>query len=289
MDKAAVIDIGSNTLRYAEGHLACGTIRLTTKKLIRTTRLASGQQESGMLSTKPMEDSIRALLEFKDIAKEKDLPIFCYATSAVREAGNRERFLGEVFEKTGINIEVLSGDEEARLAYLGATGGSGGLIDIGGGSTQIVNDKSSVSVPIGCVRGRDIILGQGDFKRQRALLEAELSKKLLPLTLPISDEYTGVGGTITTLCALHIGLTEYDGALVHGTKLTLESIEELIRLLSESDEYRIKHPLLKQRHDVILPGAVIIAYELRLLNKEHITVSDADGMEGYLLHKLSSL
>ncbi|MBQ3552176.1 MAG: hypothetical protein IJA35_03330 [Clostridia bacterium] len=289
MDKAAVIDIGSNTLRYAEGRLCLNGLKLTTKKLIRMTRLASGQQESGMLSNKPMQDSMQALLEFKDMAKEKDLPIFCYATSAVREAKNREQFLSEVFQKTGINIDVLSGDEEARLAYLGATGGRGGLIDIGGGSTQIVNDKGSISVPIGCVRGREIMLDQGDFDHQRALLEAELSKKLLPFTLPISDEYTGVGGTITTLCALHIGLTEYDGALVHGTKLTLKRIEEFIRLLSENCEYRINHPLLKQRHDVILPGAIIIAYELRLLNKDHITVSDADGMEGYLLHKLAAL
>ena len=97
------------------------------------------------------------------------------------------------------------------------------------------------------------------------------------------DTWTGVGGSITTIGALSAGLTEYDSSIVNNAVLTKQSVETMIYDLEAMGERREAHPLLAQRHDVILYGAVILAFLIDLLDINSIVVSDRDGMEGYLM------
>ncbi len=282
--KAAIVDIGSNSLRYMEGVCDKGAVRSNMKLLV-TTRLAEGLVSTGRLKHENMLNSIEVLSEFKDRASKNGLPVYAYATSAVRDAENGCEFIALARSSTGLDIDLLSGEREAEYSYIGATGGRGGLIEIGGGSFQIAAGPYRASYPMGCVRAKDFVLAESavrNFSTQRRALELKLyeladrpSKKV--------DTWTGVGGSITTLGALSAGLTEYDSNIVNNAVLTKESVEAMISGLEAMGECRAAHPLLAQRHDVILYGAVILAFLIHLLDINSINVSDRDGMEGYLM------
>lgn len=130
--KIAVIDIGSNSIRYMEAERTAQGFGFSDKTVF-TTRLASGLITSGKLAEKQMKNSIDVLETLSRHAAANGLPCYCYATSAVRDASNQAAFISDVKEKTGLTIEVLSGDDEAAYARIGAGQTNGGLIDIGGG------------------------------------------------------------------------------------------------------------------------------------------------------------
>ncbi len=281
----AVIDIGSNSIRYMpEG----GENPLTV-----TTRLGSGLAATGRLSGETMERSVRVIAAMADNARHAGLTPVAYATSAVRDAENRDEFLQKVRSASRVTPDVLSGEREAEYAFRAATGGRGGLIDIGGASMQLVTASFRRSYPVGCVRGRDIALsktGAADcddgFPAQRDAIGEYIDRltseeNALPpagTLLPCR----GVGGSITTLGALAQGLDVYDKRFVHGKKLTRETLEELIGVLLLLGKRRKFHPLLKVRHDVILYGAAILAKAMDLTGVGELTVSTRDGLEGYL-------
>ena len=152
-DSAAVIDIGSNSIRYAAGR--------NGKKLVITTRLGSGLAQTGRLDEERMEKSISVISALASNARHSGYIPFAYATSAVRDASNKAEFVNRLKQKCGITVDVLSGEREAQYAFEAACNSSDGcsaLIDIGGASMQIAEAKSKVSYPIGCVRGKDIAL-----------------------------------------------------------------------------------------------------------------------------------
>ncbi len=281
--KAAIVDIGSNSLRYMEGVCDEGAVRSDIKLLV-TTRLAEGLARTGRLKHENMLNSIEVLTEFKDRASKNGLQVYAYATSAVRDAENGCEFIGLARDSTGIDIDLLSGEREAEYSYIGATGGHGGLIDIGGGSFQIAAGPYRASYPMGCVRAKDFVRAETadhSFLPQRRALELKLHE-LADRPPQKVDTWTGVGGSITTIGALSAGLTEYDSDIVNNTVLTKQSVETMISSLEAMGECRAAHPLLAQRHDVILYGAVILAFLIDLLDINSVNVSDRDGMEGYL-------
>lgn len=152
-DPVAVIDIGSNSIRYAAGR--------NGKKLVITTRLGSGLAQTGRLDEERMEKSISVISALASNARHSGYIPFAYATSAVRDASNKAEFVNRLKQKCGITVDVLSGEREAQYAFEAACNSSDGcsaLIDIGGASMQIAEAKSKVSYPIGCVRGKDIAL-----------------------------------------------------------------------------------------------------------------------------------
>lgn len=280
----AVIDIGSNSIRYM-------TEDDGGKKLTVTTRLGSGLASTGRLDKERMAHSVRVISAMADNARHAGYTPVAYATSAVRDCSNQKEFLDRVFKASRVMPDVLSGEREAKYAYMAATGGKGGLIDIGGASMQLVSAFFARSYPIGCVRARDIaqsLTGTAscdqDFPRQREALcrhIESLTLEALPETADMRP-LIGVGGTITTLGALSQCLTSYNKDRVHGAKLTVASLESLIEFLLSLGENRRKHPLLVRRHDVILYGAAILSKALGLLNINELTVSTRDGLEGYL-------
>ena len=150
----AVIDIGSNSVRLMIAGAENGRVCRISKNL-RTTRLAKGIDATGCLAQDRMKDTVEAIDAFYRSAKALDVPIIAYATSAVRDAGNRDEFVSMVKRETSVSVRVLSGEEEGAFAFSAVTRGAGTVFDIGGGSFQIVTEEHALSVPCGCVRAKE--------------------------------------------------------------------------------------------------------------------------------------
>ncbi|MDR0841497.1 MAG: hypothetical protein LBN26_08985 [Christensenellaceae bacterium] len=285
MKQAAVLDIGSNSIRYACGGVSdAGRFTLEPKRLA-TTKLAEGLTQTGLLGQAPIARTLEAIRGFAADATARGLPVFAYATSAVRDSANREELLSPV-RALGIAVEVLPGADEARYAMLGATGGKAGLIDIGGGSTQVLQGGFSASWPIGCVRAGEYAQGAPTLAALRERVYAACAVSLMRFPAP-GGEYVGVGGTITTLAALELGLRAYAPGRICEVTLSPTMLAARIESLYEMGaQARRAHPLLKDRYDTILPGACILEYVLKQARIALLPVSDRDGMEGYLMAKL---
>ena len=286
--RAAVIDIGSNSIRCALYAFDGESYSSSPKKLI-TTRLGEGLIESGALNERAMRDTLDAAATFAKEADECGIRVFAYATSAVRDASNGGEFVKTLAAATGASVDVLLGEREARYAYDGAVGDAGGgLIDIGGGSTQITTQSFCTSAPMGCVRARDLTKGAASLFELRTNIEDAL-ECMLKLPKLDEDRWTGVGGTITTLAALSLGMESYDPERIKDAVITPDSLEGLIEELDRMGEKRRHHPLLVKRHDVIICGAAILAYEMRVIGAKEIHAADSDGMEGYFMHIAKSI
>lgn len=272
----AVIDIGSNSVRLMLATIDNGRVRRISKTLC-TTRLAKGLDASGCLAADRMADTIGAIGRFDQTAKESGVPVIAYATSAVRDAKNRDAFVRDVFDQTGVNVRVLSGEEEGRYAFSAVTGGAGSVFDIGGGSFQIVTRERSQSFPCGCVRAKE----QCDASDPKTLAETLFrwidTRASVPESVP--KPVYGVGGTITTIGALIARQERFDPEHLCG--ITLGELERLLSQLSKiPEQLRMKMPLLSRRGDVILQGATILQYMMERTHTEQVIPSDRDGMEG---------
>jgi len=272
----AVIDIGSNSVRLMLASHENGRVCSLSKEL-QTTRLAQGIDFTHRLAAERIADSIRVIGYYASKAAASGVPVIAYATSAVRDAENRDDFLDRVLKRTGVRIRVLSGEEEGNYAFFAVTGGSGTVFDIGGGSFQIVTKNRSQSFPCGCVRAK-------------AYCDASDPKMLEASLFPWMDERTdvpesvetpvyGVGGTISSIGAILAGQTVYDRSkLAPISRARLGTLLNVLCAIPE--EERVRHPLLKERGDVILQGAMILKYIMSRTNTECVIPSDRDGMEG---------
>lgn len=285
--KYAIIDIGSNSIRYGEENGG-----MIPDKLVFTTRLGSGLASTGRLADDTAEKSIEVIKSLSDKARESGFVARAYATSAVRDAENGAEFKARVEAECGVPVEILSGEQEARCAFNAAVASDGrydAMLDIGGASMQIVTAHHSESFRAGCVRCGDIArerTGAADSDEmpdaQRAAVEEYMDSVVRIPELHIS-RLVGVGGTITTLAALRAGLTVFSREAVENVVLTSDDVDALIgKLVKMGDESRAAHPLLKERHDVILYGAYILSRAMKKLGVTEIGVSCTDGMEGYL-------
>ena len=212
-----------------------------------------------------------------------------FATAAVRSSKNGADFVARVKALTGIDVDVLSGEEEAACGILGALRGrDGGIIDLGGASTEITLQQGgktlySKSVNIGTVRLFDMA-GQ-----DRSALQAAIDNSLNgygSLSLDGKDIY-GIGGTATSLAALYYELEKYDPKVVEGTVLTREWLcAEAEKLLSLTvEERRALRGMEPRRADVIAGGCLLMYSILNRFNADRITVSESDNLEGYVLFK----
>lgn len=280
----AILDIGSNSVRFA--FLTRGDDGAFFvpggRKDICTTRLGKGLDKTGYLSREAMEATLIACRRFCDRAEAAGSPVFAYATSAVRDAQNRQELL-DVLKDVCPDMQVflLSGEEEGRLAYAGAMGGQAGtLLDIGGGSAQAVTPHWAVSFPTGCVRAQDLC-PEDALPRMRDVIYTWLNDRVT-LPGPASAPFVGVGGTITTLGALLLQQSRYDGSQLSTLRLTPELLNALlVRLSALGDERRSQMPLLVRRHDVILQGGLILSWFMEALHIKSLTPTDRGGMEGF--------
>jgi exopolyphosphatase/guanosine-5'-triphosphate,3'-diphosphate pyrophosphatase len=255
------------------------------------TRLLEGLKD-GALDARSMErtlDAIRALSDEARALGAKEISGF--GTSAMRDGYKNSRSLIERAAEMGVTVRVLPGEEEARLAYLGAApGGSAGVIDIGGGSTEFMTGRdgkvlAAASAQMGAVRLKEISGGGTDrdalFAMARAALEPSAREAL---RFPPEDGWVAVGGTFTALAAMELGLTRYEGEKVQGFRLTAEAARNwLTRLTAMSQAERLQIPgLIPERADIIPYGAAIAAACFDLIEKPFVSISDRDNLLGYL-------
>lgn len=285
--RAGFVDIGSNSIRTMVAECR-DHIPTFYNKTVYTTRLAEGLMQTGLLSNDRMQQSLAVIHTFTEQMHKEQTPVYAYATNAVRDAGNQAAFVSAIrsLSPALASIEVLSGQQEARYAYLAATGGHGGMIDIGGGSAQITNETSAFSFPMGCVRARDLC-PDGTMEEISRVLRPKLDALTANCTDFSAAHWVGVGGTITTLAAICAGLQTYDREAVNGMTLNADMLTRALSRLETLGNARADIPLLIHRHDVILHGGAILMYLIQRFSIPSLQVSDADGLEGYARHILS--
>lgn len=271
-----IIDIGSNSVRLMIAAAEECSVRAISKTLC-TTRLAKGIDQTRCLSEDRVADTVAAIARYKAQTDAHGIPVIAYATSAVRDAENRDAFVARVKAQTGVSVRVLSGEQEGSFAFSAVTGGEGTVFDIGGGSFQIVTRERSVSFPCGCVRAKEQCdVPQPSVLRDRLFAWIDAHAEM-PGSVP--PPVYGVGGTITTISALITGMTAYDPTRLKPIALSeLLSLTEVLCAIPEPT--RMEHPLLLRRGDVILQGATILRYMMERTHTDCVIPSDRDGMEG---------
>ena len=284
--KYGVVDIGSNSVR-----LMINDNGKTLYKKVKITKLALGMKD-GILHNEAVERTVRAVSFFVKYAREIGVDkIFAFATAAVRNARNKKTFLDLVYDACGVNLDVVDGEKESQLGALGALGGKdGGIIDVGGASTEIavvVNGEIaySKSVEVGAVKLTNVS-GQ-DYDNARNFASPIINAFGI---VPIKNFY-GIGGTATTVSAMLQKLKEYNPQLIDGSTVTLLQLEQLTQKLYElSVEDRKKLAGLQpERADVIANGCCILLQVMKHLNIDRITISEKDNLEGYLITKMGTL
>jgi exopolyphosphatase/guanosine-5'-triphosphate,3'-diphosphate pyrophosphatase len=274
----AAIDQGTNTTRLLVADVEDGRVEELHRET-RITRLGEGVDARHRLLPVPIARVRNTLSDYRRTAESLGAErVLLVATSAVRDAENGEAFLGEIEWSYGFVTQLLSGDEEADLMRrgLGPTAAGTLIVDIGGGSTELVLDGFQTSLPMGSVRfterhGEDI----------HALLSA--AAELLPELEPAAA--VGVAGTITTLAALDLGLPEYDRKRVHGHALTLDGARiQLERLAALPLDERRRVPALEpERAPVIVAGAAILVAILDTYGLREVVVSERGLLHGAAL------
>ncbi|HJQ83442.1 MAG TPA: Ppx/GppA phosphatase family protein [Candidatus Binatia bacterium] len=274
------VDLGTNTTRLLVAEVEDGRLEELHRET-RITRLGEGVDARGRLLPVPIARVRNALSDYRRTAESLGADrTLLVATSAVRDAENGEAFLGEIEWSYGFATQLLSGDEEAELMRrgIGRTDPGTLIVDIGGGSTELVLDGFQTSLPLGSVRyterhGEDV-----------AALEAA-AREVLPPLGPAPTAAIGVAGTITTLAALDLGLPEYDRKRVHGHVLTRDGARrQLERLAALPLEERRKVPALEpDRAPVIVAGGAILVAILDRYGLDGITASERGLLHGAAL------
>jgi exopolyphosphatase / guanosine-5'-triphosphate,3'-diphosphate pyrophosphatase len=275
--RVAAVDLGTNSTRLLVADVN-GRLDEVVRRL-EITRLGEGVDERRRLLPVPIA-RVRNVLsdyrrELEALGAQRTL---CIATSAVRDAENGEAFLGEIEWSYGFTTRMLSGDEEAQLTLRGIGGLSPGtlVVDIGGGSTevQVVGSGMRESVDVGCVRmterfGEDIVAIR------------EHVRGLLPSARP--ERAVGVAGTVTTIAALDLGLSEYDPERTHRHTVSREAVaEQTSRLASMTVEERTRI-IEPGRAPVIVAGAAILSEVLDFYELAAIEASERDILHGAAL------
>ncbi len=288
--KKAAVDIGSNSIRLLVGDVQEGKVQVLAQHL-RTTRLGK-TEKGGYLSPEAVDRTISALKEFREILAgyglEKNPAVV--ATSAVREAADGEQFRQKILSQLGWDLRILTGAEEAEQSYRGAAAAAGdadgavAVIDVGGGSTELIFPAADGSicgrsVPVGAVRLHSGEVSRWDLPQALAPLQRLYGTSCRKLTL------VGVGGTITSLAALKKRWQVYSRAKINGVKLTKAELTAYYNELTElsGEEILKRYPLLKNREDIIADGISIYLALFELLDLAEITVSDAGILDGLLL------
>lgn len=303
--RIAVIDIGTNTTRLLVAEVSGGGYREIDRKL-RFTRLGAGIDEGKQIAPTSLKRTLSAVAEYCALCGEYGVDaIRAAGTSAVRDATNREELLDGVAKLTGGEAEVLSGTEEARLTFMGATADLGAprcfVVDIGGGSTEFVlgepgeEPRASASADIGSVRLTERHLRSDPPATEEILiLESAIDAALEEVAVELGEvsgaRLVGVAGTVTSLAALHLDVKEYRPDDTHGLRMARSQIDRLYRRLASSTlEERRREPALPPgRADVIVAGASILARIMRRFGFDSVRVSERDILDGLVLDTLRS-
>jgi exopolyphosphatase / guanosine-5'-triphosphate,3'-diphosphate pyrophosphatase len=303
MTRLAAIDVGSNSIRlYVAEVEASGGFRQLDRDLV-ITRLGEGVDRNRALGDEPLRRTLEAIGRYAARAHELGAErIRIAATSAVRDAKNQDEFFDGVRELTGTDAEVLSGDREAHLSFLGAThelteGAPYLVLDIGGGSTEfVVGDREpeawiSIDVGSGRLTERHIRSDPpADAELDSVCSDAESAVEQAIRAVGTSARtLVGLAGTITTIAALVLGLKEYDRERIHHARLDALQVEEAAAMLNAMTvEERRRLPVMPRgREEVIVAGAQILVEVMEGFGFEEVLVSEADILDGLVLDLLA--
>ncbi|MEC4889220.1 MAG: Ppx/GppA phosphatase family protein [Nitrospira sp.] len=301
--RLAGIDIGTLTCRLLIADLPTGTPLKELYSDRRILRLGEGVDQARRLSSAAMDRVIHCLREWNTIIESYHVDgIAVVATSAVRDAANRAEFLDRVKREAGFDVEVISGDEEAKRTLLGIRSGlPAGVtdmlaLDIGGGSTEFILDRPGQapivrSIDIGVVRLCERLLHHDpptseELQQARDWVARETKAAVAEMKGYETATFVGTAGTITSLAAMAQRLPAYEPARIHNYRLTLSTVQELEQtLLSRKKADRMGLPgLEKNREEVIAAGAIIICTIMETLGMASVLVSDLGLREGALIN-----
>jgi exopolyphosphatase/guanosine-5'-triphosphate,3'-diphosphate pyrophosphatase len=295
--RVAAVDCGTNSIRLLVADLD-GSTKVDVHREMRVVRLGEGVDRTGQLSDAALDRTRLALVDYAatcaSLGVERTRMV---ATSATRDASNRSTFVGMVSATLGVEPEVVSGAEEAALSFTGATAdlaaedGPFLVMDIGGGSTEFVLGTTKVdaalSVDIGCVRLTERHLVDdpptaAQVEAARRDINAALDRVLEAVPAATARTAVGLAGSVTTLAALALGLTEYDASRIHLSRLTSEQVTSLTdRLLALTRQERAALPVMHPgRVDVIGGGALVLENAMQRLSLDEVLVSEADILDG---------
>src|SRR4051812_40549392 len=298
----AAVDCGTNSTRLlvSEG----GT--RTVERLMRITRLGQGVDATGAFAPEAVARTLDVLREFRQVMDGHGVErVRMTATSAARDASNREDFFSGAEEIVGVRPELLSGDDEARLSFAGATSqldpadGPFLVVDIGGGATEVAvgtaEPEGVLSLDIGCVRLTEKFIQHDPPAPEELSQIVSVTKDYLedvsremPAALE-AKRFVGLAGTVSTVAAVEQGLAEYDTERIHHFVLTHEAAEDVFRTLAtEKRADRIHNPGLEEaRADVIVAGTAILVSIMRYFDFDECLVSEADILDGLVLSLLA--
>jgi len=294
MSTVAAIDCGTNSTR-----LLVVRDGVTIDRRMVITRLGQGVAGTGRFHPDAIERTLAVLADYRAAMDEHGVEqVRAAATSAARDAANRDELLDAAESVIGVGPEVLGGEEEGRLSFAGATAeldpaaGPFLVVDIGGGSTEFAVGTGTcdgvISVDIGCVRVTEEHLVSDPPKPEElsaalSVIEAYLDDVVreVPEVLQ-ARRLIGLAGTITTVAAVEMGLPTYDRDKIHHFVLTHEAAEDVFRTLAtESREQRLHNPGLEEaRADVIVGGCCVLVKIFRHFDFDEMLVSEADILDG---------
>lgn len=300
----AVVDIGTNSVKLLLGERAGDGRWQTIVDRAEITRLGEGLSQTGGLAAAAVERTIEAIAAMVDEARRNGAEaIAAVGTAGLRSASNSAALVDGVHARSGLRVEVISGEEEGRLSYLGATTGlglgTGSLVvfETGGGSSQFTFGRADLvderfSVDVGAVRYTEAygLGGVVEMQVLEAALEAIASDLERLDGRPVPDELVAIGGAATNLAAVEHGLATYDPDVVQGTVLDRVEIDRQIELYRTrtSEERREVVGLQPQRADIILAGACIVRTVLEKLGRESLIVSDRGLRHGVLVDRFGA-
>ncbi len=279
------VDIGTNSCRLLIAQLNAQGKLVALGKELETTRIGEGMGQSRLLNEGAITRTLLCLSRFRKIMQEYGVDTYrTVATSAVREASNRNDFINRVRLQSSMEVDIVEGTEEARLSYDGVvkgleTSGPPLVVDLGGGSTEFIcpDQDLLLSLPIGAVRATEADMSASQIiERLSPLTQFKQQLENKPLVM--------VGGTVTSLVSIKKGMGQYNAESVHGEVLSRAEIGDLYNLLERMPlALRRRLPGLQpERADIIHKGALITLIIMEVLDHKEIIVSETDILEGII-------
>lgn len=291
----AAIDCGTNSTRL----LVADDAGRAVERLARITRLGQGVDATGALAPEAVARTVSVLREYRTVMDAHGVErVRMAATSAARDAANRDAFFDVAAEVVGTVPELLAGGEEARLSFLGATAeldpsdGPFLVVDIGGGSTEFAvgttEPEGVASTDMGCVRLTEKYLVSDPPAPEELSQVLSVARDWLDdvaRDIPAATEarrLVGLAGTVTTVAAVELGLATYDRDRIHHFTLTRAAAEDVFRTLAtEPRSVRAHNPGLERgRVDVIVGGTAILVAVMRYFDVGELLVSESDILDG---------
>ena len=282
--RVGVVDIGTNSMRLLISDDGEDVVRRAE-----VTGLGVGVDATGRLSEPAMKKTVSVLGGFGEKMDVHEVSVRrAIATSAARDSSNREEFFSLAEAALGVRPDLISGDEEARLAWLGASNGLDlpvpvVVCDIGGGSTELVSEDWRHSVDIGSVRLTDRLLPDRPASAsQMATARTHVAGLFEGLDLAVSRQMVGVAGTWTSLGAIAQDLLAYQAAEVHGYRLRAAELHNLVEILGEKtiEETAAIPSLDPNRAPVLLAGAVVASEVVKAAGSDDVVISERDTLDG---------